>query len=248
MSDFCLHHNHPFIDSTEPWYNSAYDYEDVITVENAQGKLDADPTGDFVLRGPSVALNGVNTEYLNAQEVNTDGIDVAADWSIFSDIGEIGVRLSATRFLSYEIPCAGANAKGCTGNTGTQDVVGYFNYDNFARSMPETKVNASLDWPRDSHKLALMAFYTSGYETTRPIAPDAAANGYTSSIDSWLTLDLQYAYSFSFSGTDAVLTLGAKNLTDEDAPAVYDAANFSFDPKHHYPRGHILYGRIKLAF
>ena len=84
MSDFCLHHNHPFIDSTEPWYNSAYDYEDVITVENAQGKLNADPTGDFVLRGPSVALNGVNTEYLNAQEVNTDGIDVAADWSIFS--------------------------------------------------------------------------------------------------------------------------------------------------------------------
>lgn len=226
----------------------SFDYEDVITVENAQGKLNADPTGDFVLRGASGALNGVNTEYLNAQEVNTDGIDIAADWSIFSDIGEIGVRLSATRFLSYEIPCAGANAKGCTGNTGTQDVVGYFNYDNFARSMPETKVNASLDWTRDSHKLALMAFYTSGYETTRPIAPDAAANGYTSSIDSWLTLDLQYAYSFSFSGTDAVLTLGAKNLTDEDAPALYDAANFSFDPKHHDPRGQILYGRIKLAF
>jgi iron complex outermembrane receptor protein len=88
-----------------------------------------------------------------------------------------------------------------------------------------------------------MGFYTSSYENTRTGIPA----GYSSSIDSWLTLDLQYAYSFNVGGSDAIFTLGAKNLTDEDAPAVYDAANFSYDPKHHDPRGQIIYGRIKFS-
>ena len=30
-------------------------------------------------------------------------------------------------------------------------------------------------------------------------------------------------------------------LADEMAPLVYDAANFSYDPKHHDPRGRMVY-------
>jgi iron complex outermembrane receptor protein len=220
-----------------------FNYEDVITIENAQGKLNADPNGADVIRNASGSLGGVNVQYINAETVDTDGIDLSIDWSKSTDIGDIGVSVAATRFLSYEIPCTGANARGCTGASGTQDVVGYFNYDNFVRSMPETKVNVTADWSRNNHKVALMGFYTSSYETTRGGIPA----GYSSSIDSWLTLDLQYAYSFEVGGTEAILTLGAKNLTDEDAPKLYDAANFSYDPKHHDPRGQIVYGRIKFA-
>ena len=220
-----------------------FNYEDVITIENAQGKLNADPNGADVIRNASGSLGGVNVQYINAETVDTDGIDLSIDWSKSTDMGDIGISVAATRFLSYEIPCTGANARGCTGASGTQDVVGYFNYDNFVRSMPETKVNVTADWSRNNHKVALMGFYTSSYETTRGGIPA----GYSSSIDSWLTLDLQYAYSFEVGGTEAILTLGAKNLTDEDAPKLYDAANFSYDPKHHDPRGQIMYGRIKFA-
>ena len=220
-----------------------FNYEDVITIENAQGKLNNDPNGADVIRNASGSLGGVNVQYINAETVDTDGIDLSIDWSKSTDIGDIGVSVAATRFLSYEIPCSGANARGCTGASGTQDVIGYFNYDNFVRSMPETKVNVTADWTRNNHKVALMGFYTSSYETTRGGIPA----GYSSSIDSWLTLDLQYAYSFEVGGTEAILTLGAKNLTDEDAPKLYDAANFSYDPKHHDPRGQIVYGRIKFA-
>ena len=220
-----------------------FNYEDVITIENAQGKLNDDPNGADVIRNASGSLGGVNVQYINAETVDTDGIDLSIDWSKSTDMGDIGVSVAATRFLSYEIPCTGANARGCTGASGTQDVVGYFNYDNFVRSMPETKVNVTADWTRNNHKVALMGFYTSSYETTRGGIPA----GYSSSIDSWLTLDLQYAYSFEMGGTEAILTLGAKNLTDEDAPKLFDAANFSYDPKHHDPRGQILYGRIKFA-
>ncbi|MFN2329343.1 MAG: TonB-dependent receptor domain-containing protein, partial [Chromatocurvus sp.] len=225
-----------------------FDYEDVITIENAQGKLNDNPTGPAVLRGESGALNGVNVDYLNASEVQTDGIDITADWLIPSDVGDFGLQFSATHFLSYEIPCTGANTRGCSGSSSTQDVVGFFNFDNFVRSMPETKVNFTADWIRGNHKLALLGYWTSSYETTREVPEAAQAAGFDQNIDSWLSLDLQYAYSFRFGDTDAILTLGGKNITDEEAPALYDAANFSYDPKHHDPRGRIIYGRVKLAF
>ena len=47
--------------------------------------------------------------------------------------------------------------------------------------------------------------------------------------------------------TAAVITVGAKNITDEEAPAVYDAANFSYDPKQHDPRGRMYFARVKFA-
>ena len=224
-----------------------FEYEDVITVENAQGKLNDNPNGADIIRDSAGTLSGVNVAYLNAQEVTTDGIDVTADWMIPSNAGEFGLHLSATHFLSYEIPCTAANDRGCTGDSGVQDVAGYFNYDNFARSIPETKVNATADWRSGNHKIALLAFYTSEYETSR-VVPDALLDrGYSQDIDSWMTLDLQYTFSFALGNTEAMITLGGKNITDEDAPQVFDAANFSYDPKHHDPRGQIWYGRIKLA-
>ncbi len=225
-----------------------FDYEDVITIENAQGKLNANPTSPAILRGESGALNGVNVDYLNASEVQTDGVDIAADWLIPSDVGNFGLQVSATRFLSYEIPCTGANTRGCSGPEGVQDVVGFFNFDNFVRSMPETKVNFTADWTRGNHKLALLGYWTSSYETTREVPEAVQAAGFDQNIDSWLSLDLQYAFNFRVGDTDAILTLGSKNITDEEAPALYDAANFSYDPKHHDPRGRIVYGRVRLAF
>lgn len=224
-----------------------FEYEDVITVENAQGKLNDDPNGEDILRTGGT-LNGVNVNYLNASAVDTDGIDVSVDYMMSSSMGDFGFQLSATHFLSYEIPCTGANERGCTGDTGVQDVVGYFNYDNFARSLPDTKVNFTADWTRDNHKLALLGFWTSSYETTRAVPAAVQAAGFGQNIDSWLTLDLQYAYTFNIGDSEAILMFGGKNITDEEAPAVYDAANFSYDSKHHDPRGQIWYGRIKLRF
>jgi len=224
------------------------DYEDVITVQNAQGKLNNDPLGPDILRDSAGTLSGVNVEYLNAQEVNADGIDIAADWSISVLKGWLSFNLSATHFLSYEIPCTGANNRGCTDASGSHDVAGYFNFDNFARSMPETKVNATIEWAGDNHKLALLMFYVSDYETTRLIPDSAMLAGYSPKIDSWSTLDLQYSFQHSFKAVDATLTLGLKNLTDEKAPSVYDAANFSYDAKQHDPRGQIWYFQLKATF
>ena len=228
-----------------------FDYKDVIVAEDAQGKLNDEPNGPDVnrLSGAGSQLQGITTNYINASSVETDGIDLAVDWRLPSGrAGQFGAHLTATHFLSYVIPCTGPNARGCAGASGTQDVVGFFNYDTFVRSMPATKLNASLDWTRGPHRVALLGFYTSSYATTRPVDPRARSLGYTRNIDSWLTVDVQYAYAFKLAGAEAVLTLGSKNLFDEEAPRAYDGVNFSFDPKHHDPRGRLWYGGIKVDF
>lgn len=213
-----------------------FEYEDVITIESAQGKLISDLNGPdiFRLAGDNSQLVGISADYVNAASVDTDGIDLAVNYLYPTDIGEFGAHLNATRTLSYEIP----NAAG-----GTVDVAGLFNQDNFARSIPETKMNLALDWAMNNHSAAVIAYYVGSYETTRAVPPTADAN-----IDSWITVDLQYAYNMDFDSSEAVITLGLKNVFDEEPPVVYDGVNFSYDPKHHDPRGQMFYVRGKYRF
>jgi iron complex outermembrane receptor protein len=214
-----------------------FDYEDVITIENAQGKLNTDPNGPDIRRNDSGQLQGVSTNFINAASVETDGFDVSADWNLpAGDAGDFGVQLAYSRFNSYEIP---------DGNGGSRDVVGSFNHDNFVRSMPEAKWNLTADWERGNHSAAVVFYHVDSYTTSRPVP--ASATGFDSNIDSWRTIDARYNFNFNVGDTQAVLTLGGKNLTDEEAPRVYDAANFSYDPKQHDPRGRIYYARVKFA-
>ena len=218
-----------------------FEYEDVITIENAQGKINADPNrqNSDIRRSDTGQLIGVSTNFINAAKVDTDGFDVSADWNLpAGDAGDFGVQLAYSRFNSYEIP---------DGNGGTRDVVGSFNHDNFVRSMPEAKWNLTTDWERGNHSAAVVLYHVDSYKTTRTVPASATAMGFDSNIDSWRTLDASYNYNFNIGDTRAVLTLGGKNLTDEEAPRVYDAANFSYDPKQHDPRGRIYYARVKFA-
>ena len=216
-----------------------FDYEDVITIENAQGKLSADPNGPDIRRNDSGQLQGVSTNFINAATVETDGVDVSADWNISAgDKGDFGLQLAYSQFLSYEIP---------DGNGGTRDVVGSFNHDNFVRSMPEKKWNLTADWERGNHSAAMIVYYVDSYKTGRAVPASAQALGFNDGINSWRTIDLSYNYNFNLGDTQAVFTLGGKNLQDKEAPRVYDAANFSYDPKHHDPRGRMFFARVKFA-
>ena len=215
------------------------EYEDVIQVESAQGKVIADRCGpDIIRNGPceTGTLVGVTSNLFNASSVDTDGLDLEANWTI--DGGNLGgfvLRANASHFLSYEIPTA-------TG--GTRDVAGLFNHDNFARSIPETKVNVGLNWLRDNHSASAIIYYVDEYETTRP-----APAGESQRIDDWTTLDLQYTYAFDlFDNSRASISLGVKNATDEEPPRVFDGVNLSYDPKHHDPRGRVWYVNASYGF
>ncbi|MFK7730934.1 MAG: TonB-dependent receptor plug domain-containing protein [Pseudomonadales bacterium] len=213
-----------------------FEYEDVITIESAQGKVLSDLNGPDIVRldGDNSQLVGINANYINAASVDTDGIDIAVNYIYPTSVGEFGAHFTGTRTLGYEIPAAAG---------GTQDIAGLFNHDNFARSIPETKANLALDWTNNNHSAAIITYYVDSYETTRAVPETASAN-----IDSWITVDLQYAYNFEIGDSEAVVTFGLKNVFDEEPPVVYDGVNFSYDPKHHDPRGQLFYVRGKYRF
>ena len=145
--------------------------------------------------------------------------------------------MRGTHILKYEIPDASGRSK---------DVVGLFNHDNFARSLPETKIILNADFINNQHTFSLLGRYTSDYKTTRLLSSSAKELGYDQNIDEWLSIDSRYSYSFEFNENEMQLSLGIKNIFDEDAPQVYDAANFSYDPRQHDPRGRLTYIGLKL--
>ncbi|MEM6486305.1 MAG: hypothetical protein AAF662_15135, partial [Pseudomonadota bacterium] len=60
---------------------------------------------------------------------------------------------------------------------------------------------------------------------------------------------LQYAYNFALNDSGNIkLSVGAKNVTDEEPPRVFDGVNLSYDPKHHDPRGRIYYLNASYSF
>ena len=214
------------------------DYSDVITIESAQGIVSRTPNDPKVKRTIDGTLTGVTTSYFNAASVETNGLDVEMSYGMDTALGEMLFGLNATHMLQYEIPVGGV----------TTDVVGLFNHDNFARSLPETKmvVSAALDAGR--HTAAAFGRWVSSYETTRPVSASAAAQGFTQDIDSHFTVDLQYTYTLDFMQADDLkVTFGVKNAFDEEVPQVYDAANWSYDPKHHDPRGRMYSVGFKMS-
>ena len=214
------------------------DYTNVITVESAQGIVSRTPNDPKVKRTIDGTLTGVTTSYFNAASVDTNGIDVEMSYGMDTAMGEMLFGLNATHMMQYEIPVAGV----------ATDVVGLFNHDNFARSLPETKMVLSAALQSGKHSAAAFGRWVSSYETTRPVSASAAAQGFTQDIDSFFTVDLQYSHTFDFNGADDLkLTLGIKNAFDEEVPQVYDAANWSYDPKHHDPRGRMISVGLKLT-
>ena len=215
----------------------AIDYTDVITIENAQGKVAANPNDPDVKRTTGGTLTGVTTKYFNASQVNTSGIDFESTYDFDTAWGQAQVGVNMMHMLEYEIPLNGV----------TTDVVGLFNHDNFARSMPETKAVFHAALQNGNNRLSMFGRYTSDYRTTRPLDAIAKARGFSQSIDSFFTVDLMDAYTIEMNDSDLKLSVGITNLFDEEVPLVYDAANWSYDSKHHDPRGRMVYVGFKLS-
>lgn len=211
------------------------DYTDLITVENAQGKIADDPNGEDIIRTSAGLLSSIQVDYFNSSAVNVKGIDLESVWRISE---QYNVAFAASHFLSYELT---------KDNGQVVEAAGKFNYNNFARSLPETKASLNLNWVGDSQRASINVNYISSYETS--IALPAGLNE-SSTIDSFTTIDAQYSTTFSVTDTtDTTITLGINNITDEEPPRVFNGfGNLSYDPKQHNPLGRVFYARAKVAF
>jgi len=213
------------------------DYTNKITKEQAQGIVQRTPNDAAVIR-VSGTLSGVVTPYFNASSVDTDGIDIELSYAMDTNLGQLSLGLNASHMLSYNIPVGGVET----------DVVGLFNHDNFARSLPETKAVLSANLMNGNHSASLYARHIAAYKTTRALSAAGIAAGFDQNIDSFNTVDLQYNYVMDADGAGEVkFTAGIKNALDEDVPMLDDATNWSYDPKHHDPRGRIYSIGIKYS-
>ena len=64
------------------------------------------------------------------KSIDASGLDISGSYDFDTAFGQASIGLIQLSIMNYEIP---------NGSGGMKDVVGLFNHDNFARSMPETK-------------------------------------------------------------------------------------------------------------
>lgn len=211
------------------------DYTDLITVENAQGKLIDDPNGEDIIRTDAGFLQSVKVDYFNSSAVNVEGIDFESTWNISE---QFNLAFNASHFISYKITKE---------NGDVVEAAGSFNTDNFARSMPETKGTLHFNWVGESQRASVNVNYVSSYETGVDVS---ALPNESDTVDAFTTVDAQYSASFGITeDSEATLTFGVKNLLDELPPRAYIAVgSLSYDPKQHNPLGRVVYAKVKFAF
>lgn len=211
------------------------DYTDLITVENAQGKLIDDPNGVDIIRTDAGFLSSVKVNYFNSSSVSVDGIDFESNWTI-SD--QFNLSLNASHFNSYQLTKT---------NGDVVEAAGSFNVDNFARSMPKTKGSINFNWVGEGQRASLNVNYISSYDTGVDVS---ALPNESSTVDAFTTVDTQYSATVGMTDfSDAVLTLGIKNLFNEAPPRAYiGEGSLSYDPKQHNPLGRVIYAKVKFIF
>jgi outer membrane receptor protein involved in Fe transport len=216
-----------------------FDYTDLIVKESAQtlvnqasadflaGLTDSLALSKVVRAGAAPGVFGfisqINSDFVNAPSLETDGIDLAFVWRIAPSLSLSG---DVTHTMSYDIGAEGG---------GALDALGSRNANNFARPVPEMRGNLSLDWQSDVHRATVFLRHVDSYQD------DVTGN----SIDSHNTVDARYSITL---GNDdkTTVTLGAINALDEDPPKV--ATFIGFDVQTHDPRGRLLYLKLTHEF
>jgi outer membrane receptor protein involved in Fe transport len=213
----------------------SFDFTNLITQESFQAILNAEPQNpDRVVRVGD-PLNGpiirINTTYVNANSLETSGLDLVANYKIDTDIGTFTPNISATYILAYDLVDPQA---------GQIDGVGSRNYNNIGTSTPELKANFGLNWTHENYSANIFARHIDSYTDDQNDLRE---------IESHLTWDAQLNIDLGgILETDAayILTFGGVNLTDQDPPQVY--TNGGFDSKVHDPRGRQVYARLAIEF
>ena len=206
-----------FSASVDYW---TFDYEDLIAQsEGAQAIVDNDcntdgmtssadgiPNDPRVIRDAGGQLREVITQFVNIGSVETDGIDVNANYNTDIGPGNLNLNLGATFVNSFDVDTDGDGAVDFDG-------AGSRNFRNSFATMPEIRANLSATYFVGDHTINLATRYIDGYNN------DQSNNG---PVDSWTTFDAQYSYVWSglLGDGDTSVTVGVNNLTDEEPPAL----------------------------
>jgi len=209
----------------------SFDYKNIIVKESAQAIIDADPFDTNIIRQAGQIVR-VDTNYINAPAVNTDGLDLKGVYDWRTKAGDIfSLSVDFTLINKYVIQLIPSGPK--------KDVSGSRNFRTFARSLPKSRSRLGAQWSRDTLAASIFVQTISGYEDDQRGAR----------IDRHITVDAQVRFGLGnrmATGSSPLITLGAVNLFDQDLPDV--GTTVGYDSKIHDPRGRLVYLRIQTAF
>ncbi|MEP3050969.1 MAG: TonB-dependent receptor [Erythrobacter sp.] len=231
------------------YYNFAF--EDAITQVGFQSLVNANPidTRTFVGGVPQEActaeftvvcrsgdpvtgiITTVNTNFTNAEAIDTDGIDIKLRYTI--DAGRWGIfqpNFQGTWILNYDIidPVAGA-----------VDASGSRNFTNIGSPTPDVRWNAGLGYRNGPFSLDFFARHVGELD-------DDQTPGNV--VESQTRYDLQVGLDIGewVRTEGAIFTIGVINLTDELPPLVN--TNGGFETRVHDPRGRLIRFGLDLEF
>ncbi|MBV26973.1 MAG: hypothetical protein CMQ13_02790 [Gammaproteobacteria bacterium] len=208
-----------------------------------------------IVRNNTGGLLRVLPNLANANRADVSGFDVSGSYRFDTNSGIWRVGLQAAYLLEYEV--ANRTDEGVT----IFDAVGEYNDDNpVARPLPELKANVTLNWSRDAHRAFFIVKYVDGvnhnftngatfFAATAGVAhgPDFQAEFLDSSIDSWITADLNYTYSIGEVQflDDTSITVGVQNTNNDEPPFV--PVITGYDGTLHDPRGRVWSVRVSAS-
>ena len=215
---------------SESWALSAdywrYEFEDVLRKENAQAIVNADPFDARIERTSAGTISIVNVAFINADRIETSGIDLSARASVAAGAGLLSGWVEATWLLSYDVTNAGVEI----------DALGKLNRANVGVPNQEFRATAGLSWASGPWEVNGLLRHVGGYE-----------DDFGGSIDNFTTLDANARWTFGGffgAGQETTITLGVANLLDQDPP--YVAVAGSYDVRSADPRGRRVFVGVRI--
>ena len=204
-----------------------YSFEDVLRKENAQAIVNANPFDPRVERTSAGTIAIVNVAFINADRIETTGLDLSAraDFSVAG--GTLSAWAETSWLFAYDVTNAGVEIDG----------LGKLNRANVGAPNQRLRFAGGFGWMRERIRLNAMVRHVGEYED------DGGG-----SIDGFSTVDANATWSLgTWLGreSETSVTLGAANLFDADPPHVNIAG--SYDPRSADPRGRRIYLQVRLV-
>ena len=176
--------------------------------------------------------------YFNAPSLSATGFDASIRYSWrAANIGTFQFQSELNYATKYTIRLEDGTLIDGLGQRNITNSIG--------RSMPQYRVRNSLSWKHGRHSVNVSSFTTSDYVDEGSQSDFLAAYiGYWETIDKMTTVNAQYRVELSeFLGSE--ISLGVKNLLNEDAPWVN--VDGAYDYYTHDPTGRVYYVRYRVG-
>ena len=205
-----------------------YSFKDVLRKDNAQAIVNADPFDARVQRTSAGTISIVNVAFINADAIDTRGVDFSVRADFNTAWGEISTFANGALILAYDVTNAGARIDG----------LGRLNRGNVGAPNQEFKANFGFGLTRENFDANLLLRHVGAYEDD---------NG--EEIDAFVTVDANLGVDLGdllAGGTETTLRIGVVNLLDKDPPFVNVAG--SYDVRSADPRGRRAFLRLEARF